>query len=207
MLGLGGLVGAGRSELARILFGADRPDSGEMTLEGQALCAEKPGPSGKGGDRICAGGATRRGPHPVQERRSQSWTRELNSIVISPMLPLISGRRRRALAEAHDQATFAIKRRQRRYAGRTAERRQSTESRHRTMAAIEAEGAHSRRADARRRRWRARRNPQDRFEGWPHEGMAVLVISSDPEELAGSLRPRADHGGGAHRRRARGRPR
>src|SRR5271170_4866677 len=33
VLGLGGLVGAGRSELARLLFGADRPDSGAMTLE------------------------------------------------------------------------------------------------------------------------------------------------------------------------------
>ena len=44
VLGLGGLVGAGRSELARILFGADRPDSGEMTLEGQALCSREARP-------------------------------------------------------------------------------------------------------------------------------------------------------------------
>ncbi len=36
MLGIAGLVGAGRTELARIIFGADQPDSGELTLFGES---------------------------------------------------------------------------------------------------------------------------------------------------------------------------
>lgn len=37
ILGLGGLVGAGRTEVARSLFGIDRPDSGRVTLDGKPL--------------------------------------------------------------------------------------------------------------------------------------------------------------------------
>jgi len=36
-LGLAGLLGSGRSELARLLFGADRPDSGSVALSGTPL--------------------------------------------------------------------------------------------------------------------------------------------------------------------------
>ncbi|KFL30040.1 ABC transporter [Devosia riboflavina] len=36
ILGVGGLVGAGRSELARLIYGADKRDSGIMELEGQS---------------------------------------------------------------------------------------------------------------------------------------------------------------------------
>ena len=39
VLGIAGLVGAGRSELARMIFGADRPDGGSMALDGQPLRA------------------------------------------------------------------------------------------------------------------------------------------------------------------------
>ncbi len=35
VLGLGGLVGSGRTELANLIFGVERPDSGSMTLEGK----------------------------------------------------------------------------------------------------------------------------------------------------------------------------
>jgi simple sugar transport system ATP-binding protein len=34
VLGLGGLLGSGRTETARLLFGIDRPDSGELTVQG-----------------------------------------------------------------------------------------------------------------------------------------------------------------------------
>jgi rhamnose transport system ATP-binding protein len=37
ILGLAGLVGAGRSEVARVLFGIDRRDSGEVILEGRPV--------------------------------------------------------------------------------------------------------------------------------------------------------------------------
>ncbi|MER9799435.1 sugar ABC transporter ATP-binding protein [Mesorhizobium sp. M0142] len=42
VLGIGGLVGAGRTELARLLFGADRPDSGEMALMGRPYTPSSP---------------------------------------------------------------------------------------------------------------------------------------------------------------------
>ncbi len=42
ILGLGGLVGAGRSEVARVLAGIDRPDAGSLTLHGQAYRPRSP---------------------------------------------------------------------------------------------------------------------------------------------------------------------
>jgi ribose transport system ATP-binding protein len=42
VLGLGGLVGSGRTELANLLFGIDRPDSGEILLEGRAFAPRSP---------------------------------------------------------------------------------------------------------------------------------------------------------------------
>jgi len=43
IFGLAGLVGAGRSELARILFGLDPADAGEILLRGRPLRIEAPG--------------------------------------------------------------------------------------------------------------------------------------------------------------------
>jgi ribose transport system ATP-binding protein len=42
VLGVGGLLGAGRSELARVLAGADRPDSGRMWVDGQPAAFRSP---------------------------------------------------------------------------------------------------------------------------------------------------------------------
>jgi ABC-type sugar transport system ATPase subunit len=43
IVGLAGLVGAGRTELARCLFGADRIDSGEIVLDGAPVSIRTPG--------------------------------------------------------------------------------------------------------------------------------------------------------------------
>ncbi len=42
ILGLAGLVGAGRTELARVLFGITPADSGEITLDGQRVTIQSP---------------------------------------------------------------------------------------------------------------------------------------------------------------------
>tara|TARA_B100000945_G_scaffold279111_1_gene245302 strand:- start:480 stop:2015 length:1536 start_codon:yes stop_codon:yes gene_type:complete len=42
ILGVAGLVGAGRTETARLLFGADKPDTGSVTLDGKQLKIQSP---------------------------------------------------------------------------------------------------------------------------------------------------------------------
>lgn len=42
ILGLGGLLGAGRTELARLLFGAERMEGGELYLEGRPITVRSP---------------------------------------------------------------------------------------------------------------------------------------------------------------------
>jgi len=42
IVGLTGLVGAGRTELARVIFGAEQPDSGRMLLEGNVVSFGSP---------------------------------------------------------------------------------------------------------------------------------------------------------------------
>ena len=42
IFGLGGLVGSGRSELVNLIFGADRKDSGEILINGEALTIRSP---------------------------------------------------------------------------------------------------------------------------------------------------------------------
>ncbi|SFI74944.1 sugar ABC transporter ATP-binding protein [Planctomicrobium piriforme] len=42
VLGLTGLIGAGRTEVARLLFGADRADAGSVTLDGKAVDLRSP---------------------------------------------------------------------------------------------------------------------------------------------------------------------
>ena len=42
ILGVFGLVGAGRTEVARVLFGADHADAGEIWLDGQAVAIDSP---------------------------------------------------------------------------------------------------------------------------------------------------------------------
>ena len=98
VLGLGGLVGAGRTELARLIYGADRPDAGGMTLDGRRFAPSSPNAAVKAGLGLVP-----------EERRTEALIltksiafnlslANLKSIVFSPTIPLISGRARTALA-------------------------------------------------------------------------------------------------------------
>jgi ribose transport system ATP-binding protein len=42
VLGISGLIGAGRTELLRLLAGVDRPDAGEIRVEGRSIPAGRP---------------------------------------------------------------------------------------------------------------------------------------------------------------------
>ncbi|WP_250006237.1 sugar ABC transporter ATP-binding protein [Actinoplanes sp. M2I2] len=42
VVGLAGLLGSGRTELARLLFGADRPDHGQLLIDGKAEAVKSP---------------------------------------------------------------------------------------------------------------------------------------------------------------------
>jgi ribose transport system ATP-binding protein len=49
VVGLGGLVGSGRTEVARLIFGADRPDSGEILVDGKPRTFRSPRDAVKAG--------------------------------------------------------------------------------------------------------------------------------------------------------------
>lgn len=42
IVGLGGLVGAGRTELCRAIFGIDKPDTGRVSVEGKSIAVRSP---------------------------------------------------------------------------------------------------------------------------------------------------------------------
>jgi len=53
VLGLAGLLGSGRTETARLLFGADRADSGALTLDGAPLRLHSPRDALRAGLAFC----------------------------------------------------------------------------------------------------------------------------------------------------------
>ena len=108
VLGLGGLVGAGRTELARLIFGADRADGGLMELDGRPYGPRSPARALKAGVG-----------YVPEERRADGLLlsksiafnlslANLNSLILSPAVPLVSSRKRRTLAEETIRA-LAIK--------------------------------------------------------------------------------------------------
>lgn len=99
VLGLAGLVGAGRTELARLIFGADRPDAGQMSLAGASLAPRSPAQALRAGIG-----------YVPEERRSDGLLlnksiafnlslANLRKVQVSPVVPLVSGRKRRSLTE------------------------------------------------------------------------------------------------------------
>jgi monosaccharide-transporting ATPase len=53
VVGLGGLLGSGRTELARLLFGLDRSDAGEIVLNGKAVRMDSPATAIQMGLGLC----------------------------------------------------------------------------------------------------------------------------------------------------------
>lgn len=100
VLGLAGLVGAGRSELVRMIYGADRPDAGEILLKGKPCRVRSPYDAVRQGIVLVP-----------EERRAQGLLLDKSvafniniprvaSLRMVRWLPLISLRRAKARAEA-----------------------------------------------------------------------------------------------------------
>jgi ribose transport system ATP-binding protein/rhamnose transport system ATP-binding protein len=100
VLGLAGLVGSGRSEVVRMIFGADRPDSGRMHLMGTAFAPGSPREAIRAGIGLVP-----------EERRSEGLILKksvgfnlglmvLPSLQVAPWLPLVGPKRRTAIARA-----------------------------------------------------------------------------------------------------------
>ena len=181
ILGLAGLVGAGRTELARAIFGIDPLMGGEVRLDGEPLAITSPR------DAIAEG------IYLVPEDRKASGVMLDLAIcdnISLPQLPSLSrlgivgrpaetrlaeGERRRLGIRAPSIDTLA---------GR-ALRRQPAEGRARQVAGDAPARHHLRRADPRHRRRRQARDSTRSCARSPTSGVAVLMISSDMEEVIG----------------------
>ena len=100
VLGLGGLVGAGRTELARLIYGADRPDSGAMTLDGKPFAPKTPAAAVRAGLGLVPEERRTEGLLLTKSVAFNISLANLNAIAAGAMLPFISFRKRASLAEA-----------------------------------------------------------------------------------------------------------
>jgi ABC-type sugar transport system ATPase subunit len=87
ILGLAGLIGSGRSEVVRAIFGADRPQAGEVTLAGRRIRIRSPR------------GAVRAGIAMVPEDRKAQGLLMLRSIAENVTLPHMSAVTRAGVIE------------------------------------------------------------------------------------------------------------
>jgi ABC-type sugar transport system ATPase subunit len=181
VLGLGGLVGAGRTELARLLFGADRPEEGSMTLEGKPYAPRGPADAVKAGIGLVPEERRVEGLILSKSLAFNLSLANLQSIIFHPALPFISGNRRKALAERaiHDLAikTTSAETPVGRLSGGNQQKvviARWLASRPKVLILDEP----TRGVDV-----GARAEIHRLIRGLAREGMAVLVISSEPEEL------------------------
>ena len=100
MLGLGGLVGAGRSELARLIYGADRPDGGAMTLDGKPFAPKTPAAAVRAGLGLVPEERRTEGLLLAKSVAFNMSLANLTRSLAGAMLPFISFRKRASLTEA-----------------------------------------------------------------------------------------------------------
>ena len=98
VLGIGGLVGAGRTELVRLIYGADRTDAGTMLLEGKAFAPRSPAEAVRKGLGLVPEERRAEGLLLTKSVAFNLQLANLSRIVHSPVLSLIDGRRRRSLS-------------------------------------------------------------------------------------------------------------
>jgi ribose transport system ATP-binding protein len=98
VLGIAGLVGAGRSELARLLYGADLPDAGTMVLEGRPYAPRTPAAAVRAGLGLVPEERRTEGLLLTKSVAFNISLTNLNAILANAMLPFISSRKRAGMA-------------------------------------------------------------------------------------------------------------
>jgi ribose transport system ATP-binding protein/rhamnose transport system ATP-binding protein len=98
VLGIGGLVGAGRSELVRLIYGADRPDAGSMVLDGRPFLPKNPAQAVKAGMGLVPEERRAEGLLLTKSVAFNLQLANLLNIVRSPVLPLIDYGKRENLS-------------------------------------------------------------------------------------------------------------
>ena len=160
ILGLAGLVGSGRSELVRLIFGADPAESGEVLLDGELPAAPRAIRCSEKGGRTCAGGAAFPGAGTDEERslQSQSFLSErsqVNEVVA------IHGPATQDTALHGYGAAARYQSSVRENGSRAAERRKSAKGRNGQVAYEGGASPHAGRAVARCRHWSTGGDPHD----------------------------------------------
>ena len=97
VLGIGGLVGAGRTELVRLIYGADRVDSGHMTLAGASFAPRNPAAAVRAGLGLVP---EERRAEALVLNKSVAFNLQLSNLARIARGPLIDYVRREALSLA-----------------------------------------------------------------------------------------------------------
>ena len=158
VVGLAGLLGSGRTELARLLFGADQPDSGKVTIGGKQVSMSAPNDAIGAGVAFCSENRKTEGLVPdltVREniilalQAARGWTRPIPAAqrdeLVAKYIKALD------IRPANPEARV-----------RPAQRRQPAEGAARPLADHPAEAADPGRADARHRRRREGGDPEAR---------------------------------------------
>jgi ribose transport system ATP-binding protein len=99
VLGLAGLVGSGRTELVRVIFGADQPDSGTMMFADRAYAPRSPADAVNFGVGLVPEERRAEGLFTGKSLAFNLALANLRDLRIKPWLPLLDVRRRADIAK------------------------------------------------------------------------------------------------------------
>ena len=179
VLGIAGLVGAGRSELLRAVYGVDRRDAGEVLVDG-GLAVRAARQGDRGGARVWRRRTASRRPSCSSGASTKNVT--LPDIARFQRV-LISVRAERAAADQE------LRRSRTRPADPDRMARELSGGNQQkvcsALAARQCTGAAARRADPRRRRRRPRLSCTASSPDWPSRASACVVVSSRSANCSG----------------------